>query len=375
MLSNKGLRSVIWNPAKLKEYGAVYKNGKPYVNNRQVVMPDEIQSVLKSEYKNVPSNVGILRFMFYLNKRYYGISRKLAFEFLKDQQGYQRFQSIHEPSHTRSQVIRAGPGVKFQCDHKSYQTSAPPMGGYTGVLFVTDLYSRKLWCYPHRGDETAAKNKLALQQLFDELGDDHLPRVLQFDNGPCFQGVFREYVESKDIKIVNSDPRHPASQGAVERLINTISRGLMSTAWSKYRSEKHWPRCLDEVVDFYNNNRQRIINKSPNDVWDEGHPDENLTERMVSAAEKTRNSRIYDRLLRPGDKVLLSLRISAHTDSRTKAAIDNGIRKKYLSQYDINHVYTIESRHGHFYRLEEIRGNYDRTDLLKITSGEPKPYT
>jgi hypothetical protein len=377
MTTEQGLRNVVWNEETLQKYGATYKDGKPYVNDKQVVLSDEVQDILKKSYRLVPTNTGILRFMSWINKRYYGIHRNEAFHFLKDQSGYQKYQALHTPSHSNSQIIRAGPGAKVQIDHKAWQTSAPPQGNFKGALFVIDLYSRKLWVYPHRGDESARTNRLALEQFFNDIGGDaYLPRVLQMDNGPAFQGECRQYIEARGIRIVNSDPRHPASQGQVERVINTISRFVTSTADSKYGSPRQWPRALPEVVEYYNTTRHRVLlNKTPNEVWEAGQPEAQLTDRMVNAALKTRNSRIYDRVLRPGDKVLLSKRISANTSALVKQQIVSGIRKKYLDNWDTTQVYTIEKRYGaNYYYLVEAAGRYDRVDLLKIPTDNPKAY-
>lgn len=71
------------------------------------------------------------------------------------------------------------------------------------------------------------------------------------------------------------------------------------------------------------------------------------------------------------------MKISANAPFRVKDAIAKGDYKVYKQQHDTSQgPFTVERKWGdHEYRLVELQGNYDRTDLLKVEGAkkDPKP--
>src|ERR1700724_845888 len=90
-----------------------------------------------------------------------------------------------------------------------------PDGRYRYILHVKDHFTRFSWAYPLISKKTH-KIALILFRLFTEIGP---PTILQSDNGREFtSNVIKDLSELWDnIKIINGRPRHPQSQGLVER--------------------------------------------------------------------------------------------------------------------------------------------------------------
>ena len=73
---------------------------------------------------------------------------------------------------------------------------------------------------------TAAKTITTLREMFARYG---IPRQLVSDNGPQFvSGEFRQFMLVNGVKHIRSSPYHPASNGAAERLVQTVKQALRS---------------------------------------------------------------------------------------------------------------------------------------------------
>ena len=120
---------------------------------------------------------------------------------------------------------------------------------------------------------------------------------------------------------------------------------------------------------------QMTTKKTPLELFHEGQTNESIVDRLWASAAKRYYSRVYkERKLKAGDKIILSMKVSANAPFWVKDAIAEGKtlaegkHKSYKQQWDTSHgPYTIERSWGdHEYRLAELQGNYDRTDLLKV---------
>ena len=84
-MTDKQLNKTPWSETKMKKYGLTNREYK----GRKIIFEDEIISVLKKEYDDVPPNVGRDTWSSILSKRYIGISRRRMYDFLKQQPMYQ----------------------------------------------------------------------------------------------------------------------------------------------------------------------------------------------------------------------------------------------------------------------------------------------
>lgn len=119
-------------------------------------------------------------------------------------------------------VIRVtpAPNIRFQVDLKELPRASD---GYKYVLFVTDVYSRYLWGFPLK-DKTCKGVADALAEVFQYCS---APLILQSDWGAEFNGPeLRDLLARYNVRHVHSRPRHPQSNGVVERTNRCFSRYL-----------------------------------------------------------------------------------------------------------------------------------------------------
>ncbi|XP_060845447.1 KRAB-A domain-containing protein 2-like [Rhopalosiphum padi] len=144
-----------------------------------------------------------------------------------------------------------------QVDLVDFQST--PDGKYKWIMNYQDHNTKFLLLHPlesKRAIEVANK----LLTIFLTFG---APKILQSDNG-------REFVNSiiKELKdlwpqctIVHGRPRHPQSQGSVERSNQDIEN--MIRAWMKDNQSKKWSVGLQFVQFQKNSSFHRIIGRSP----------------------------------------------------------------------------------------------------------------
>ena len=73
---------------------------------------------------------------------------------------------------------------------------------------------------------TASKTITALKELFAQHG---LPEQVVSNNGPRFtSSEFSHFLAANEVKHLHCAPYHPASNGAVERLVQTVKRAIKS---------------------------------------------------------------------------------------------------------------------------------------------------
>ena len=71
---------------------------------------------------------------------------------------------------------------------------------------------------------TSAKTISALREMFAHLG---IPRQLVSDNGPQFASEeFAQFMRANGVKHIRCAPYHPASNGAAERLVQTVKQAV-----------------------------------------------------------------------------------------------------------------------------------------------------
>ena len=90
-------------------------------------------------------------------------------------------------------------------------------------LVIVDAFSKwpEVW---EMGSTSASKTIEILQHLFSKYG---IPEQVVSDNGPQFRAEeFAEFMTSLGIKHYRSAVYHPATNGAVERLVKTLKQSL-----------------------------------------------------------------------------------------------------------------------------------------------------
>ena len=130
--------------------------------------------------------------------------------------------------------------------------------GYKYVLNVIDCFSKFLWSFPL----TTKASKIVeshRRKIFYEFSP---PEILHSDNGKEFKaGNITKLCEEFYTIPVYGRPRHPQSQGQVERLNQTIKSYL--TRKLSLEKDKKWANILPQVVAEYNNEKHSTTKKSP----------------------------------------------------------------------------------------------------------------
>jgi transposase InsO family protein len=89
-----------------------------------------------------------------------------------------------------------------------------------------------------------------------------VPVAIQADNGKEFRNrLLLDYHRDLNVRVIHGRPRHPRSQGQIERANQTIKRCLEKALNGV--QEKRWIDFLPTVVHKYNITIYRATNKSP----------------------------------------------------------------------------------------------------------------
>lgn len=133
-------------------------------------------------------------------------------------------------------------------------------GEFKYICHIRDHFTRFSWAKAltsKRAVEVAAY----LFDLFHFIGSS--PTILQSDNGKEFcASVIKELMEMwPSVKIINGRPRHPQSQGLVERANGLLQQKLGK--WKESTGRNDWSYGLRFVIMAMNNSWCRSHKKTP----------------------------------------------------------------------------------------------------------------
>ena len=94
-------------------------------------------------------------------------------------------------------------------------------GPFAGKMFLIVLDAHSKWPEVHiMSSTTAAKTIAVLREIFARYG---LPQQLVSDNGPQFTAEeFTMFLRLNGVKHIKCAPYHQASNGAAERMVQTM---------------------------------------------------------------------------------------------------------------------------------------------------------
>jgi transposase InsO family protein len=134
-----------------------------------------------------------------------------------------------------------------------------PDGEYKYILHARDHFTRYSWGYPLK---TKSSIEVAAN-LFDLFTTFGAPTILQSDNGKEFTSqVIKELVELwPGTKIINGRPRHPQSQGLVERGNRELKNKLSKWMIDSHRND--WSFALKIITHSMNTSISRPTESTP----------------------------------------------------------------------------------------------------------------
>jgi transposase InsO family protein len=121
-------------------------------------------------------------------------------------------------------------------------------GGYTCILVGIDLHTKFAHAVPLRSKTSQAVSKAFESNILATV--PKTPAVILSDSGPEFRGKpFRELLEQYGVQHDRSVPYAPHTNGAVERLNQTIRSRLAAAC---HEDQREWDKKLCGVVAQYN---------------------------------------------------------------------------------------------------------------------------
>ena len=123
-----------------------------------------------------------------------------------------------------------------------------PDGSYNWILHCVDHWSKFNFAYPLTSKHAVGVSTALNSHIFPYFG---VPRILHSDNGREFiNKVIEELLKSwhTDIQLVSGRPRHPQSQGLVEREHYTLQRKLSAEICTVNADSPPWSEWLPRIV-------------------------------------------------------------------------------------------------------------------------------
>ncbi|CAF4364535.1 unnamed protein product [Rotaria socialis] len=155
--------------------------------------------------------------------------------------------------------------------------------GFTFIMHVKDHFTKFSWLFSLPTKE-ARHVALNLKYIFYTFGP---PKILQSDNGKEFVTniILNPKLDWPDLIIINARPRHPQSQGLVERA-NAFVKKILGK-WLETNNSLDWPSGLGPVMLAINNCTSQSTKKKHRMNWSlvnvlMGHGIKNLDEILLN---------------------------------------------------------------------------------------------
>ena len=119
-----------------------------------------------------------------------------------------------------------------------------PDGKYKWICHAIDHWSKFNFAFPIETKEAESVSSVFETYIFPYFG---VPKIFQSDNGREFvNSVIGKLLHSwsADMQIIQGCPRHPQSQGAIERAHRTLEQKLAT----QLESTRQWSKLLPRIV-------------------------------------------------------------------------------------------------------------------------------
>ena len=163
-----------------------------------------------------------------ISEKHIGITQEEVREYVNNCEACAINASIKEKT-DMTPVISTEPWSHLQIDLIDFHEFTDVNDGYAWLLTCVCTFSKFLLAVPMKNKEAATVANHLAKDVFKILGP---PRILQSDNGKEFTAeIIKNVCSTLNITIKHGRPRHPQSQGQVERLNQTIGRGFTKLLW------------------------------------------------------------------------------------------------------------------------------------------------
>ncbi len=192
------------------------------------------------------------------SKTYYNITRdmfKLFQQYSEELQGKLVKQKNHGDN---IKTIKSEEFMdRWQIDLIDYRTL--PDGEYSWICNVQVHFTKFCWLKPLK-EKSAVGVANVLNELFGIYG---APLILQSDNGREFRNHLLSDLQKlwPNLKIIDGRPRHPQSQGSIQRANGDVQNILGS--WMRTRLNTKWTTALPYVQFIKNSKHHHRLGVSP----------------------------------------------------------------------------------------------------------------
>jgi len=283
----------------------------------KTTLTDEETEIVLEAYKQAPMGRDSLYWWIHENlkdkygDKLKGITQKAVAQWLLKQEAHQvNLKPNRSDTAVQSVSFNATKSGYTQID--LFEIPKTPKGtkdkGMSYVLTAVDVYTKNLWAkaIPNKSSVTIQDAMIYLMNHDSEL--DKLT-VIQCDNGNDFS-QFRELFAQTGVKVINSIPHQPKTNGVVERMNSTIKQ--MIARWLMVNNKTSWVDALEPVVKAINTTKSFVHKQFPNKIEDK--------DPKIIAHLNKKNQQLYgnrsDFTLKVGDLVRLRL---VQSQSKPKA--------------------------------------------------------
>lgn len=135
-----------------------------------------------------------------------------------------------------------------------------PDGEFKWICHLRDHFSKYSVACPMPNKTSEEVVKVVITWIM-HLGP---PKILQSDNGTEFKGALTILLRQHGIQIINGRPRHPQSQGMVEKGNHILKEKI--GAWRSDHQSSSWVCSLPEVISGMNAQRSSVTGRSPYEI-------------------------------------------------------------------------------------------------------------
>ncbi|GBC52214.1 KRAB-A domain-containing protein 2-like [Rhizophagus irregularis DAOM 181602=DAOM 197198] len=350
ILLNTGGDSVVCKNNNKRTKTALDKEGKSADFLPILVLEEMYKTICLEHVQNV--HCGQKNLYRKLRSKWYGVKKKIIEEFVNHCE-------ICVPRRTMSKSTLAARPIVAKRFLSRVQMDLVDLRQYSDndfkyILHVRDHFSRYSWAKPLTSKEPAAIAGI-LYEIFCQFGP---PIILQSNNGKEFTAqIIKNLVDLwPGLKLVNGRPRHPQSQGLIERANSILEKKI--GMWMEQNNSINWTLCLNYVIFTMNNTICRATNKTPYEIVFEQEDTSLDFEEENDENEDNNSNSIHDKHQSK----------SRNTKSLNKNSKNKGKQKQVT--FAVNNNQNKESDYNHYnndLNKDSDNFNKDSDDLNKDT--------
>jgi hypothetical protein len=212
---------------------------------------------------------------------------------------------------------------------------------YKYILVIIDNFTKKTWAFPllnKKPDEVLP----LFEKVIAQQGTN--PITIMTDDGGEFKEDFGRFMAKEKIQhVINEHAPH------AERVIRTLKNKL--SRYFTANKTRRWKTVLPDILENYNSSFNKAIGSAPKDFNDQSELAPVVRGQLLRRALVKKESIQKLRLppLNVGDQVRIASR-------------SNPFEKGYAQQWS-QELYTITSKDGAFYKVENRRHTFRRHQL------------